>query len=301
MIYMFKKIIKKLFKKKIIIISLTLFDIIDYLYKYKTYNNEWGNNNIWNEYRPILNNLIIEPSNTISSLSFSILINIYKNTKFDLMQQISSLMLTNGTFMFHSSGIEYYSLYDWLGMTSYLLNIVLKDCDIFNLINNDKVYTIYIPLIFLLSRLLLLYNNKVYKGYYLYNLFEILISLKITGEIKKTSIDNLQMNIYFILWFIISSYYNTQFVSRKYSKYNHLYQIIYYLIIYNKKINKNLLDKNKILLSFLFILVAFIFQEDKFFNFNSNSSDSIIQYHAIWHILASIGFYFEGIYNLQYI
>tara|TARA_Y100000996_G_scaffold402041_1_gene373596 strand:+ start:317 stop:1228 length:912 start_codon:yes stop_codon:yes gene_type:complete len=295
-----KNKLKKIISKSLPII-LTGTDIVDYVSKYrKRKKSIWGKkNNLWTEHNPIFNDFISEPVNTFSALTILILYNNFKNTKLDLLQKISVLLWTNATIMLHGSNLKYMGKLDSLGLCTYLANLVYKDL----LIYNPKLikYRNILVSTFILLRYILLIDNNIIEDGFLRNLFEVFVSLKLTSEIKKLSKNEVQMNIIFTLWVLLFSYISIKFNQYKYSNYNPIFQLIFYIFIYNRNIqNKKKLNTRLFILGLLFIIIAFLFQEDVFFKFNVGNPKSLLQFHAIWHILASIGFYIIEKYNKEY-
>ena len=295
-----KNKLKKIISKSLPII-LTGTDVVDYVSKYrKRKKGIWGKeNNLWTEHNPIFNNFISEPVNTFSALTILILYNNFKNTKLDLLQKISVLLWTNGTLMYHGSDLKYMGKLDELGLCTYLINLIYKDL----LIYNPKLikYRNMLISIFILLRYIFLIDNNIIEGGFLRNLFEVLVSLKLSSEIKKLSKNEVQMNIIFTLWVSLFSYISIKLNKYKYSNYNSIFQIIFYIFIYNRNIkNKKKLNTRLFILGLLFIIIAFLFQEEAFFKFNVGNPKSLLQFHAIWHILASIGFYIIEKYNKEY-
>lgn len=301
-------------------ISLVVGNMIDYYTYYKTFE-DWDKNyqNDFNEHNPILNDFTKEPINTLTNLIYYKLYDIYKdNPKLNKTQKIAVNTLTFGSMFMHSSNTIYGGFIDVLGMIYIFVFFIIKDLIIFKKIKITSKLIHILPIIFILIRLL---SRKIFneqeKTLGNLKLFNLMVGLKVTNEIKKFTKNKNKFIIYNTLWSLIAvlislkdsterykDFYNESknfLIDTDKSLYNRsvnapwIIIFIYGLLLQNVKKTENK-NKDKFIKGIIFIAVGLLFQESEFFRFKNSSKTSIFQYHSIWHILSAYGLYYIDSY-----
>ena len=196
-----------------VICSFTFYSILEY---YKMYKNKelynWGDKDVGDvEYNPILKRAIIEPINSYTSFMYLITLSKYRDTIFNLLQSISIINLSLGSFFFHGTSTRYGLYLDYNAINLYLFNLILKDYFIMKYITNVNIIKKVFPCIFLFCRLLLSQlikkNVTYYNNIYLFQftILDLLLNAKVVNEIVKlNNNDKKKSSLCFIFWFIFN-------------------------------------------------------------------------------------------------
>ena len=197
-------------KDSSIIFSLAGFIIFEY---YRMFVNKelynWGDPKAGSfQHNPIIKGAVVEPMNASSSFIYIIYMFKYKNTIFNLLQQLTVINLALGSFFYHGSVTRYGLYLDYDAINCYLINLVSKDYYIMKIIKNPDTIKKTLPYCFLFNRVII--NTLIKKSIINYNplyimqmnIFDLLISAKVIDEIVKLNNNNRNKSfLYFLIWF----------------------------------------------------------------------------------------------------
>jgi hypothetical protein len=315
---------------------LLIFICIQYFYNYlrkeSNYDN-WNNKECFHENNPILKlyknrPLIVEPINFFSTFTILLSNGLYKNignSKIHQFHQNALYLLLIGTLFQHGSCTQYGIDVDYLGMIAYFISLILKDLFILKKVSSNTFYVADIIFQIILLLISIPQYRRIHEEKPKYRIkwgriFRIMVGLKITSEIKKHLNDKQFMlgNLLFLAIYIAGKKEPVKkfkkqvnkLIENKYNIFNifntlirlpYLFSLLFSFWIKNKKKPKQLHEIKTFMIGILCISVAFLFQEKNEWALEYErlpKENAILQFHALWHILAFLGLYYLDKYAL---
>lgn len=324
--------LKKFIKNYKVPIFICIQYVYNYLRKESNYDN-WNNQDCFHENNPILKlyknrPLIVEPINFFSTFTILLSNGLYKNignSKIQLFHQNALYLLLIGTLFQHGSCTQYGVDVDYLGMIAYFTSLILKDLFILNKVSTNAFHVTDIIFQIILLLISIPQYRRMHEEKSKYRIkwgriFRIMVGLKITSEIKKHLNDKHFMlgNLLFLAIYIagkkepvknfkkqvnklIENRYNIFNIFNTLIKLPYLFSLLFSFWIKNIKKPKQLHEIKTFIIGILCISVAFLFQEQNELALEDKKlpkQNAILQFHALWHILAFLGLYYLDKYAL---
>lgn len=299
--------------------------LIEYLDFNETRKLEnWGKKIKNIEHNPILNKSIFEPINSLTCLNGILLINYFKNTKFNTLHNEIYIQMFMSCFAFHSGLTDYWGYIDNLSVNYITINLFLKDFYLIKRKHNDDIIKYYLVFILLLIRYNIFLERKKNGKFTLNNTFfkritynhkisELFLTFKVINELKKNvdSENFMTLSLLFcfsLLIFKIKKYENNltkkKFIE-KILDYPGFFGILYTFYLNNKEFNLKTKKVKYLFYSMILLSLGFLcYDETKYKLFIKKKiihKSSIIQIHSLWHIFIFLGtFFLEKVVKIQY-
>uniref|UniRef100_A0A6C0EJL4 Post-GPI attachment to proteins factor 3 n=1 Tax=viral metagenome TaxID=1070528 RepID=A0A6C0EJL4_9ZZZZ len=185
-------------------------NIADYLMYYFR-SEQWNINESsgFIENNPILNDIIKEPINSISNLSYYLLciVPTHLSKKYTLLHQTQLIAVNTmmyGSIFMHASNKHYGGFLDVLGMVYVFIFFIVKDLIIFGCIKNPNGrFMKLLPLSMLLIRISARKISGGQNSLGNLKLFRLMVGLKITNELKKY-LNGFNFDVVNLFWSLFS-------------------------------------------------------------------------------------------------